>query len=664
MTKRYLYIFFLLIALACEKEEDFLKNQPTVGFYPVEAAITDEESGETFTVTVEASQVLTTEGTLTIEISNRAFVIVSPTPENGKLTLTIPAGETSASFTVQAGNDKVTNDYNAVFTITETTGGIKSIASNKTFVLQVVDGDYIFTDDFESGALTQWTTYHVESSNEWDVSYYSNNNYAVISNYSSDVPAEGWLIAPAIDFDNYNSETLIFESETAYNEDENLLEVVVLTDYAGTGDPSGSTMVKLSPALDDHRGSGYGQFTTSGTVDLSTVTGVGYVAFHYTAVNSADGSQWQVDNVKIKGVSLVNEGSSDEVFTLPFTDDFETCEEVGDYSIPSNWNEQVIDGYKTDRGWGCRDKGVDDSWAVNASAYGGEDGEDNAWLISASKFDLRSVSSAYLTFAVKSEYSGAAALTVYWSATYSGTGSPTNATWTTLSDVDSQLPSLGSNTYVTVTSDLSAAVGQQIYLAFQYSEGTSAESGSYIIDDLAVTEDGSTDGNNGGSTGNALFSEDFTDCSALNTLTSYSVTGDQVWSCNGNGEAGDGVRMSGYANSSNNDNEDWLITPAIDLGTATTPILTFDSDVKYEGETLVVLISPDYTASGDPNNASWTTLTVTLDTDDDNYDTWTSSGNVSLADYIGSSVYIAFKYTSTSSASSTWTLDNVLVTDN
>ena len=58
----------------------------------------------------------------------------------------------------------------------------------------------------------------------------------------------------------------------------------------------------------------------------------------------------------------------------------------------------------------------------------------------------------------------------------------------------------------------------------------------------------------------------------------------------------------------------------------------------------------------------WTELSVTLDTDSSSWSSWTDSGNIDLSSYAGGNVHIAFKYVSTSSASATYEIDNVLLT--
>lgn len=144
--------------------------------------------------------------------------------------------------------------------------------------------------------------------------------------------------------------------------------------------------------------------------------------------------------------------------------------------------------------------------------------------------------------------------------------------------------------------------------------------------------------------------------------TKYSVTGAQTWQLDTQyGVDGTNcAKMSGYAGT-NNANEDWLISPAIDLSELTTAALSFKTASKFTGNVLEVKISSDY-AGGNPNDATWTNLSATLD--NSNAYTWTGSGKIDISSFVGGNVYVAFKYTSTSTASMTWEVDNVKIIKN
>ena len=157
-----------------------------------------------------------------------------------------------------------------------------------------------------------------------------------------------------------------------------------------------------------------------------------------------------------------------------------------------------------------------------------------------------------------------------------------------------------------------------------------------------------------------LFEESFANFAAW---TKYSVTGAQVWTVDPTfGNPGACAKMTGFASSVNNANEDWLISPAINLSAVTSATLTFDNVCKFAGNDIEVFISSNYSGSGAPSAATWTPLTANLDTNVSGSYIWKPSGAINISALTGNSnVRVAFKYTSTSTASKTWEIDNVKV---
>ena len=158
--------------------------------------------------------------------------------------------------------------------------------------------------------------------------------------------------------------------------------------------------------------------------------------------------------------------------------------------------------------------------------------------------------------------------------------------------------------------------------------------------------------------------EDFTTC-ITNTLPTswikYSVTGTDSWKCSTTGNTGNCAYMNGYSNNTNNANEDWLISPLLNLSSSATPSLSFWSITNFTGNQLQVLVSSNYAAASNPNSATWTALPVTLPLASSNV--WTLSQNINLAPYKATPFRIAYKYTSTTSAAASWKIDDVNITD-
>lgn len=159
---------------------------------------------------------------------------------------------------------------------------------------------------------------------------------------------------------------------------------------------------------------------------------------------------------------------------------------------------------------------------------------------------------------------------------------------------------------------------------------------------------------------NAIFSETF--ASSMGNFTQYSVLGDQVWEWR---SAQYGVVMSGFANDRSNANEDWLISPVIDLAGKTGVTLSFDQainkgEVKNVKSNHTLWMSNNYT-SGDPSTATWTQVTIT------NYppgNSWTfvSSGEIPVpAAFLTANMRFAFKYLCSDQESASWEIKNVVV---
>jgi len=156
-----------------------------------------------------------------------------------------------------------------------------------------------------------------------------------------------------------------------------------------------------------------------------------------------------------------------------------------------------------------------------------------------------------------------------------------------------------------------------------------------------------------------IFEETFT--TNWNSWTKQSVVGAQVWTLSTTfGNPGSCAVMSGFSGT-NQTNEDWLISPAIDLTGLNFAILKFDNASRFAGDLLTVYVSTNY-SSGAPNTATWNQITgFTLDTNTGSY-IWTNSGGANISSYVGNTNFrVAFKYTSTTSASRTWEVDNVNV---
>lgn len=245
--------------------------------------------------------------------------------------------------------------------------------------------------------------------------------------------------------------------------------------------------------------------------------------------------------------------------------------------------------------------------------------------------------------------------------TVSGTGLTGNVNLQTAApfSISTDNVSFGSTASISM---FEAAVGKNIYVKFSPMVAGIAN-GSISHNSTGAAEKTITLNGQGFDPGNLNF--DFNSCTVAGEpgsgFTQYSSTGAQVWNCTSFGRNGsNGVQMNGFS-AGVVENEDWLISPPMDLSAGfNIPVLRFWSRTEFSGPAMQVLISINYSGSGNPAAATWTTLPANLPGTASN--TWTLSDNIDLSAYKTSNVYVAFKYTSTvAQGAARWTVDDVQV---
>ncbi|MCI4647124.1 choice-of-anchor J domain-containing protein [Phaeodactylibacter sp.] len=155
-----------------------------------------------------------------------------------------------------------------------------------------------------------------------------------------------------------------------------------------------------------------------------------------------------------------------------------------------------------------------------------------------------------------------------------------------------------------------------------------------------------------------LLEETFND-GTLGSFTAYSVLGDgQVWEPREFGGR-QFAQMNGF-DGGIQDNEDWLISPALDMDAQEGEVLTFENASNFSGPDLEVLVSNDYDGNSDPNTATWTNLSDQVNFSTGNYE-YVNSGALDLSAISGTG-HIAFKYISNTSVDGKlWQIDSVVV---
>jgi len=147
---------------------------------------------------------------------------------------------------------------------------------------------------------------------------------------------------------------------------------------------------------------------------------------------------------------------------------------------------------------------------------------------------------------------------------------------------------------------------------------------------------------------------------SLGNFTTVNVLGDQDWfydEYQGTGYA----KMSGYAGGAV-PNEDWLISPEIDLSGITNSALNVYQAINYLGgqwEQVQIMVSVDYNGT-DPSAATWTEIVPATKPTGSNW-TFVQSEDMDISAFDDETIHVAFKYTSSDSNAATWEVGKVVV---
>ena len=547
-----------------------------------------------------------------------------------------------------------------------------------------------------------WTTISVVGDEVWDRdNTYGINNTpcARVSGYNGAAfDNEDWLISPAMNFDEYENESIVFFNAKNYDGPD--LELKISTDYSGSGDPNIASWTDLTYNMS----AGSWDWVESGDVDLSAYNGENvYVAFKFTST-TAGSATWEVDDITISGEE--NAGPNPEPTNYPT--DFDAV--PSNTSITLNWTDatgtQLPGAYivfaGTSAGLTNPVDGTpvpddldlsDGSGAFNVS-YGIETALfDNLDLNTTYYFSIYSYTNSGVNIDYKTDgtaptaaattllipeptnypddFNAAASINIIDLSWTDATGAQLPEAYIIFASNSATLPVPVDGTPIADDPDLtdgSAAMNVSIgveelsfsglddgvtYYFSIYPYTNSGSEINYKTDGTAPTAEATMP------IGQTIIEEEDFDESWGN-WTTVSVIGDQVWDRDNNYGIDDTpcAKMSGYDGAAF-DNEDWLISPAMNFDNYENEQINFFTAMNYTGPDLELKISTNYSGSGDPNNASWTDLSYIPS--GGSWD-WVESGDVDLSTYIGGNVYVAFKFTSTTAGSATWEVDNISIT--
>jgi len=551
-----------------------------------------------------------------------------------------------------------------------------------------------------------WTTISVVGDQVWD----RDNTYGINSTPCAQMSGydgapfdnEDWLISPFMNFDDYDNESMNFFSAMNYTGPD--LELKASTDYTGSGDPNAATWSDLTFNMPP---GGNWDFVESGIVDLSSFSGTSvYVAFKFTST-TAGSATWELDEITINGEE--NSGPSPEPSNYPT--DFDAV--PSNTSISLNWTDatgaQLPDAYIIYAGTSDAlpspvdgtpvpdDLDLSDGSGAYNVSYGTETTIfDNLDLNTTYYFSIYSYTNSGVNIDFKTDgtaptvetttllipeptnyptdfstFAGFSFINLEWT---DATGSQLPEAYVILAGNSSTLPAPEDGTPISDDPDLSdgSAVmninfgieefsfdglnqGMTYYFAI-YPYTNSGSDINYKNDGTAPTAEATTQV----SSSTIIEEENFDD--SWGNWTTVSVIGDQVWDRDNTWGIGDTpcASITGY-DGQPYENDDWLISPALNLDNYTNELIVFQNALGYNGEDLKLKISTNYDGGGDPYSATWSEELFTMSS---GFFEWTESGEIDLSGYEGNAVYIAFQFISTDSESATWEIDDISITGN
>ena len=118
------------------------------------------------------------------------------------------------------------------------------------------------------------------------------------------------------------------------------------------------------------------------------------------------------------------------------------------------------------------------------------------------------------------------------------------------------------------------------------------------------------------------------------------------------------VQGSGFSSGAQA-NEEWLISPEVDLSDGSDLLFQITQEIDFLGDPSLidVLIATDYIEGGDVTSATWTALSF----DKTIYSSMTTSEDFDFSAYDGETIHIALKYSSTDSDSPRWRVQDFAV---
>ena len=449
---------------------------------------------------------------------------------------------------------------------------------------------------YDDVIIEGWSNIVVDGDQPYIYNEYSENTYANMSVYKAETSRETWLITPMLDVKEATHKSISFDTRADHIEGA-IFEVYYSEDFDGDKDLSKFTWTKLDVKLSTAGPGDYGDWVNSGTVDLSTY-GNCAIAFKYVGDPATKKGGYSIDNFKFNQVPVVpEEGKGTGTLADPY-DVINAKVNQGDKDNGiMKWTMGYIVGFVETK----------DGDANNGKVVFGVSDHVNTNLVIANSAD---------------ETDAAKTLVVQL---------PSGFVRDALNLVDNAGML---KTQVWLNGSLEA------YFGMPGIKGVD----SYSLDGTKI-ETAPVTGVIGA--GDPIMGSDLT-ATAIDFTVWNVLQSEAIWKA-----ASGTASVNGYGKGNT---ESWMISKTMLDFTAVADARLFVSENLnyFKGFNYVqVMISTDYSGTGDPSNSTWTELAAE--------GTRAENGDA-VTQFIGSGTgYVAFKYTATAGKESSWTIKTVEV---
>ena len=558
---------------------------------------------------------------------------------NNCMAVQLPSGDVRNALNLQAHPENLGKEVLLYGTMEKYFGsaGVKTVTAAILDGQEIGDvpeepGEAIFSETFAEG-MGEFTINNVNVPSEMgsEVWTFDSYKYMKATSYINGVnyAAESWLVSPAINLTQASAATLTFDYCARYfNDLENNMTVWVT-------EASNENWQKLPVEIKDCSD---WNFVDSKDIDLNAYKGKSIkLAFVYNCTDKA--GTFELKNILVEE----RNAQADQPITgenLLKNGGFET------------WENGVATGWKSNNSAG--NATVTQSTDAHAGSYSA--------MIEGSTEANKRLGSSEMTLKA-----GTYVITAYFKAVDANAsirlGYAVNEADGSIAGGDSYkygayVNDITKDTWVEATHEFTLEANTKVNLVVMVGKNPGQ---SVLIDDFSLqTNDGGLiegdEPEQPEEPGDAIFSESF--ANGIGSFTTADIAGEQAWNADDQYKC---MKMSAYADGTSVKNEDWLISPAIDLSKART--LTFEQafgpynkSMDNASQLYTVWVSNNYCV--DVSTATWTQVTINYPAESG----WAFSDAQATLPAIGAQAHLAFKYKNADGDETlTWEIKNVAV---